>query len=186
MKIAVTGHTKGIGLAVSTLLRSQGHDVHGFSRHNGWDFTDKDTREEFIEVLDDDGYDCFINNAYPHKFYQSMEGFFQVDLLNKAWLLWEKKEHKTIVVVSAYTSDSNKSYFHPYSIHKRALDDTCKQLRLTRDWPHIINIKPTYVNTQVISHLTNVDKSSPEEVAELVSWALTAKVKVMDLSFSAF
>ena len=94
MKIAITGHTSGIGAATMNLLKSQGHKVLGFSRHNGWDFTDKETRKEFIEELDDAKFDCFINNAYPHKFYQSMEGFFQVELLNKAWLLWEKKKDK--------------------------------------------------------------------------------------------
>lgn len=186
MKIAITGHTKGIGLATSTLLRSQGHDVEGFSRHNGWDFTDKNTRDEFIDLLIEDDYDCFINNAYPHKFYQSMEGYFQVELLNQAWLAWEKKEDKKIICIGAATSDSNKNYFHPYTIHKKALDDTCRQLRSTRAWPHIINIKPTYVDTQVIGHLTNVKKSSPEEVAELISWSLNSKAKILDLMFSAY
>jgi NADP-dependent 3-hydroxy acid dehydrogenase YdfG len=186
MKIAITGDTKGIGLATATLLRSQGHDVVGFSRHNGWDLTDKTTREEFISTLDSGDYDCFINNAYPHKFYKSMEGYFQVELLNQAWLLWEKKENKMIVCIGAATSDSTKNYFHPYSIHKKALDDTCNQLRNIRECPHIINIKPTYVDTQVISHLTNVKKSTPNEVAELILWAMTRKVKITDLTFSSF
>lgn len=186
MKIAITGHTKGIGLATATLLRSKGHTVVGFSRATGWDLTDKATRKEFIETLDEDNYDCFINNAYPHKFYQSIEGYLQVDLLNQAWLLWEKKEDKMIICISAATADTTKNYFYPYSIHKKALDDTCNQLRTTREWPHIINIKPTYVDTQVISHLTNVKKSTPDDVAELVEWAMTNKVKISELTFSAF
>ena len=186
MKIALTGHTKGIGLATYKLLTTEGHEVVGFSRHNGWDFTDKETREEFIDLLDTDGYDCFINNAYPHKFYQSMEGFFQVELLNKAWLLWEKKKDKKIICISAAASDYIKNYFHPYNIHKKALDETCRQLRSTREWPHIINIKPTYVDTQVVSHLTKVNKSSTKEVAELISFSLNSKVKILDLVFSAY
>lgn len=186
MKIAITGHTKGIGLATATLLRSKGHEVVGFSRHNGWDFTDKETRNEFIELLNSDSYDCFINNAYPHKFYQSMEGFFQVELLNKAWLLWEKNPDKKIICIGAAAADSNKNYFHPYSMHKKALDDTCRQLRGTREWPHIINIKPSYVDTQVINHLNNVNKSTTNEVAELIAWVLENKVKILDLSFSAY
>lgn len=186
MKIAITGHTKGIGLATSTLLRKQGHEVIGFSRHNGWDFTDKTTRKEFIEELDDGKFDCFINNAYPYKFYQGMEGFLQVDLLNQVWLLWEKDPTKKIVVVGSQNSTTVKNYYHPFSIHKKAVDDTCNQLRNTRPWPHIINIKPTHVDTQVINHLTNVNKSKPEEVAELISWALNSPVKVLDLMFSAY
>ena len=113
-----------------------------------------------------------------------MDGFFQVELLNKAWLLWEKKEDKKIICIGAAAADNNKNYFHPYSIHKKALDDTCRQLRGTREWPHIINIKPSYVDTQVINHLNNVNKSSPQEVAELIAWALNSDVKILDLSFS--
>jgi NADP-dependent 3-hydroxy acid dehydrogenase YdfG len=185
MKIALTGHTKGIGKATLELLESQGHIVTGFSRHNGWDFTDHQTRADFIKELKNGQYDCFINNAYPHKYYQHMEGFFQVELLNEAWLLWEKDPTKKIVVIGSNNAENGKNYFHPFSIHKRALDETCKQLRNTRPWPHIINIKPSYVDTQVISHLTNVNKSDPNDVADLILFALTNPIKILDLSFSA-
>lgn len=184
MKIAITGHTSGIGQATASLLSRHGHEVVGFSRRNGWDFTKPELRDDLIEELKND-YDCFINNAYPHKYYQSMEGFFQVELLNRVWLLWEKKQDKKIVVVGS-DKESNKPYYHPFSVHKKAIDLTCQQLRNTRAWPHIINIKPTYVDTQVIKHLDNVVKTSPNQVAELILWALTNPVKIHDLSFSAF
>lgn len=185
MKIAITGHTSGIGLATANLMESLGHDVEGFSRHNGWDFTQPECRDDFITELKN-GYDCFVNNAYPHKHYQSMEGFFQVELLNRAWLLWEKMENKKIVVIGSSKADDLKSYYHPFSVHKKAIDLTCQQLRNTRAWPQIINIKPHYVDTQVIKHLNNVAKNTPEEVAELIAWALTSSVKVHDLSFSSY
>ena len=114
MKIAITGHTAGIGAATMKLLKEQGHDVHGFSRRNGWDFTDKQTRIEFVEELDDGKFDCFINNAYPYKHYQNMEGFLQVELLNQIWLLWEKDETKKIVVVGSHSAETVKNYYHPY------------------------------------------------------------------------
>jgi NADP-dependent 3-hydroxy acid dehydrogenase YdfG len=186
MKIAITGHTKGIGKATIDLLTSNGYEVIGFSRQNGWDFNDPSTRKDFISELKKGNYDCFINNAYPHKYYQNMEGFFQVELLNQAWLLWEKDSSKTIIVIGSNNADNGKNYFHPFSIHKRALDETCKQLRNTRSWPHIINIKPSYVDTQVISHLNNVSKSSPDQVAELILWTIANPVKIFDLSFGAF
>lgn len=186
MKIALTGHTKGIGQATYNLLTKQGHEVVGYSRHNGWDFTNSQCRVDFIKELKNEKFDCFINNAYPHKFYQNMEGFFQIELLNQAWLLWEKDVNKKIIVIGSYNADSAKGYFHPYNVHKKALNETCQQLRNTRAWPHIINIKPSYVDTQVISHLNNVTKSSPESVAELILWALNSPYKVYDLSFGAY
>ena len=110
MKIAITGHTAGIGLATLSLLKSQGHDVVGFSRHNGWDFTNKETRKGFIEELDEGNFDCFINNAYPYKHYQNMEGFLQVELLNQAWLLWEKNETKKIIIVGSNSAETVKHF----------------------------------------------------------------------------
>lgn len=185
MKIAITGHTSGIGKETFNLLLQHGHDVMGFSRDNGWDLTDKETRTKFIMELKND-YDCFINNAYPNKHYQSMEGFLQVELLNEAWLLWEKQKNKTIIVIGSNKADDLKSYYHPFSIHKKAIDLTCQQLRNTRPWPHIINIKPYYVDTPVIAHLTNVAKNSPADVANIILWTLTVPVKIHDLSFSSF
>ena len=35
MKVAITGHSKGIGAAISLELTSRGHEVFGFSRANG-------------------------------------------------------------------------------------------------------------------------------------------------------
>jgi NADP-dependent 3-hydroxy acid dehydrogenase YdfG len=186
MKIAITGHTAGIGLATTLLLKQQGHDVIGFSRRNGWDFTDKEIREKFIKILDESKFDCFINNAYPYKFYQNMEGFLQVELLNQAWLLWQNDATKKIVVVGSHSAETVKGYYHPYSVHKKAIDDTCKQLRNTRQWPQIINIKPSYVDTDVVKHIKQGEKSRPEDVAELISWALNNKVKILDLMFSAY
>lgn len=185
MKIALTGHSKGIGAAIKDLLESQGHEVSGFSRSNGWDITNQETRQELVAEIEHGGYDCFINNAYPHKFYQHMEGFAQVELLNEMWLKWEKQD-KVIIVIGSYLAESTvKNYYYPYGIHKRALEDTCKQLRNTRNLPHIINIKPNYVDTQLTKHLPNVDKCTPNQVAEIVAFALTHKLRIHEIQFSS-
>lgn len=186
MKYAITGHTAGIGLATVLLLKDQGHEVLGFSRRNGWDFTDSETRTKFIKELELNNFDCFINNAYPYSNYQTMQGFLQVELLNQAWLLWQNDTTKKIIVVGSHSAETVKNYYHPYSVHKKAIDDTCKQLRNTKPWPHIINIKPSYVDTLPVKNIHPGEKSKPKEVAELISWALNSKVKILDLMFSAY
>jgi nucleoside-diphosphate-sugar epimerase len=60
MKIAITGHTKGIGLALATAFKDNGHEVIGFSRSNGYDI--ETTIPAIIEQAR--GVDVFINNAY--------------------------------------------------------------------------------------------------------------------------
>ena len=62
MKIAITGHTKGIGKACADVFSE--HEVIGFSRSNGFDI-------QAIEPILDSSNDCdvFINNAsvsYTH------------------------------------------------------------------------------------------------------------------------
>ena len=58
MKIALTGHTKGIGLATKELLEADGHEVVGFSRTNG--FNVMRPKNIVKNALD---CDVFINNA---------------------------------------------------------------------------------------------------------------------------
>jgi hypothetical protein len=185
MRIALTGHSKGIGAEISHQLELLGHTVVGFSRSNGWDITNQETRQELVAEIEHGDYDCFINNAYPHKFYQHMEGFAQVELLNEVWLKWEKQD-KVIVVLGSYLAESTvKNYYYPLGVHKRALNDTCLQLRNTRALPHIINVKPNYVDTQLTKHLPNVDKMSTIDVAEMVVFALTHKLRIHEIQFSS-
>ena len=58
MKIAITGHSKGIGKACFDVL-SKDHEVIGFSRSNG--FNINQPRKIFIASIN---CDVFINNAY--------------------------------------------------------------------------------------------------------------------------
>ena len=83
MKIAITGHTKGIGKACHDLL-SEDHEVTGFSRSNGYDINDPESI--FSSAKDSD---VFINNAYSGTaqsalfdiFFQDWENCHILDLL---------------------------------------------------------------------------------------------------------
>ena len=60
MKVAITGHTKGIGRAIADLYYTD--EVVGFSRSNGYDIS----VEESISRIITESLECdiFVNNAY--------------------------------------------------------------------------------------------------------------------------
>jgi len=62
-KIAVTGHTSGLGKSFFDLLSTQGHEVVGYSKSNGHDLRDYSIVSKIIEEIQ--GFDLFINNAKP-------------------------------------------------------------------------------------------------------------------------
>jgi len=62
-KIAVTGHTSGLGKSFFDLLSSQGHQVVGYSRSNNHDLRDYSVISKILDEVQ--GFDLFINNAKP-------------------------------------------------------------------------------------------------------------------------
>ena len=59
MKIAITGHSRGIGKACFDLFSAE-HECVGFSRSNGYDIS-----KGIINIIDQSlECDVFINNAY--------------------------------------------------------------------------------------------------------------------------
>ena len=58
MKIAITGHTAGIGKAIAESCEAAGHEVVGFSRTTGYHLF-KDLE---LVVADAEDCDVFINN----------------------------------------------------------------------------------------------------------------------------
>ena len=79
MKIAITGHTSGIGKALTKLCDHKKIEWSGFSRSNNFDITSKSFQTLLPEVVED--CDVFINNAY--------DKFTQVDLLYGLWKHWK-------------------------------------------------------------------------------------------------
>ena len=60
MRIAITGHTKGLGLAIYNHFVAHGHTVLGFSRSNGYSLPEK--YAEVVEAVKTCDY--FFNNAH--------------------------------------------------------------------------------------------------------------------------
>jgi len=94
MRIAVTGHTSGIGEAVYDMcdLTLDGfNDVRGYSKSNGWNIAEEDGDKIIQELIDFDP-DVLINNAYYPK--------IQTKILTTLFEEWKGKP-KTIVNVGS-------------------------------------------------------------------------------------
>ena len=169
MKIAVTGHTSGIGKSIYELLIKQGHDVTGFSRQTGFDLLElkhdkpnKQKMAKFIKSIKD--YDIFINNACYE--------FMQVEILYELFEVWRKVD-KTIINIGSVSGDKSKGEPHEYQIHKVALDKACQQLE-TMGKCKVVNIRPGWVDTPAIAEFKKyigigIRPLEPDYIAEVVS-----------------
>jgi NADP-dependent 3-hydroxy acid dehydrogenase YdfG len=76
-KIAITGHTSGIGKGLYDYFVNLGYNVNGFSLDNGFDISNHENIDRIIELTRD--CDLFFNNAYS--------GYSQVELAR----LWQQQ-----------------------------------------------------------------------------------------------
>lgn len=171
MKVAVTGHTRGIGQAVANLLQENNCDVLGFSRSNGYNITAQQT--EIVSAATE--CDVFINNAYC-----DLDILAQTNLFKKMFEQWRYLD-KTIVNINSRAHYGNAS--KPYARGKKVLhheafmainhlDRKCK----------IINISPGYVSTDRVKSITEYNMLSVEEIAYYIKWAIDQPVEIGELS----
>lgn len=152
MKVAITGHTSGIGKALADVFP----EYIGFSRSNGYDINDAVTRRQILTESRD--CDIFINNAHSK--------WAQTELLSLFWNEW-KDQQKIIVCIGSNTTEYNQIGGREYTLHKLALEESCKQLRLANKPCKVILIKPAYVDTPRVSDIV-APKIDPVELANCV------------------
>jgi short-subunit dehydrogenase involved in D-alanine esterification of teichoic acids len=137
MKIAITGHSAGIGQALSKIFESQGHEVVGLSRRNGYNIRSIPKVAGMIEPCD-----VFINNAQV--------GFAQTELLWEIWNRWQGQQ-KTIINISTQMTECDIApdpKWDEYIVQKKALELAHKQCQQRREQPQMILIQPGGVATQ--------------------------------------
>jgi NADP-dependent 3-hydroxy acid dehydrogenase YdfG len=160
MKIAITGHTKGIGRAIADLYYTD--EVVGFSRSNGYDISTAESISSIVaESLD---CDIFVNNAY--------HDFAQCQLLEEIFKHWKDDPSKTIVnIISRARYGLSKAKF--YSQTKMELYSKAKSYMFSNKRCRIININPGYVKTDMVAHVpSNVKMLTPEQAANIIKWCL--------------
>jgi NAD(P)-dependent dehydrogenase (short-subunit alcohol dehydrogenase family) len=169
MKIAVTGHTQGIGQSLSRVYQQHGHKVVGFSRSNGFDITDPTARQKIVQASQD--CDVFINNAHS-----SPGDFAQTDLLFELWAAWEG-QHKTIVNISSSMvmrwQQTPAGSAIAARASKLALENAAEQLWNRNAWPFVSVVAPCLTDTPrhqtpLSNFYNSTNKVNPDHFAELV------------------
>ena len=155
-RIAITGHSAGIGQALATVYESQGHDIVGLSRRNGHNIRSIPKICAIIEPCD-----IFINNAQA--------GFAQTELLFAVYKLWQGKENKKIINISTMMTLEPISCLPgiemiEYHNQKLALEQAHKQLLHLHSWPKLCLVKPGAIATQP-------GQPTPRPFAEVNAWA---------------
>jgi len=180
MKFAITGHTSGIGKAISELCHVKGYQWIGFSRGTGYDIV-----EDYDKIVNESSdCDVFINNAYYE--------YAQVDLLYRMWNRW-KDQRKQIVCISSVAGDIRYNDTMPYSVHKAALDHACEQLqsastialKSASEKCKVINIKPGYVDTPWHTGNNSINKIDPQYLANTILWCVEQPVHIQTMRMSA-
>jgi NAD(P)-dependent dehydrogenase (short-subunit alcohol dehydrogenase family) len=162
VKVAITGHTSGIGLAIADAFRARGDEVVGLSRTTGYDLV-RD-REKIVEAVS--RCDLFVNNRHQPN------DDAQIRLLFAVAQKW-KGQDKTIVNLGSCAQGSSlPGQPNPDSVYKHALDAACQQLFNRQDQrPRVVNIRPGWVDTESVKG-REAAKLSPRDVAEVVMWVV--------------
>jgi len=160
MKIAITGHTAGIGKAFADRLSASGHDIIGLSKREGNNIRVIPKITSMIEPCD-----FWINNA--------QSGYAQTELLYKVWECWRNVPGKMIWVISTTLTMIHKIPTIPgiseislaeYKNQKRALEDAFYQLKSQPGSPQMVLIRPGRIATQP-------GQIPDQHGADVVKWA---------------
>lgn len=166
MKVAITGHTRGIGLGIKNYFESKGYEVLGFSKSAGFDISNAIVREKVVKLSQD--CNIFVNNVYT-------SDNSQFSMLKKIHKLWEGQD-KTIINISTRFTNKNELY----NIHKRQMDEFCQEHTFHK--PFILNLKPGSVDTDRMKNI-ECPKLTIEEVVTMLDWALTQPIKICSVTF---
>jgi NADP-dependent 3-hydroxy acid dehydrogenase YdfG len=156
MKIAITGHTAGIGKALAEEYILDGDDVVGLSRREGNNIRVIPKIADKIEPCD-----VFINNAQA--------GYAQTELLFEMARRWQGTKKHIIVISTTMTQDPTSVLpgldMDEYRVQKVALEEAVRQIRSRR-----LGIKITIIRPGNIA--TSSDKTVPP-AADVNNWART-------------
>lgn len=162
MKIAITGHKRGIGQAFAEQLLSRGHKIVGISRSDGENIRRISHTASIIEPCD-----LFINNA--------ISMYAQTELLFEVWHRWQHSEETHYIWnistrVCEWENDQQINGLTmresmEYRNQKMALELAHHQLNFQPSNIKMELIRPGSVNTQTFSDPNSISaKAYVEQV----------------------
>ena len=135
MKIAITGHTSGIGKALAFQYKSRGHTIIGLSKREGNDIRNIPKIADQIEPCD-----MFINNA--------QQNYAQTELLFEMHRRWKDQVGKEIITISTMCAVTGPPPgLIDYYSQKIALEHATLELAKSSLWPKQLIIRPGEVKT---------------------------------------
>jgi hypothetical protein len=160
MKVAITGHTNGIGYGLYNFFNP---NVKGFSRANGYDINSFNDRSKIIAESAD--CDIFINNAHSN--------FGQMYMLLDLFRNWKNLD-KTIINIGSRITEinlpDNRHDLLNYQAEKIILKQMSNQLQGYKC--KVIYKSFGYVGTDTIKskypHFTTNDYISVEEAVKII------------------
>jgi short-subunit dehydrogenase len=181
MKVAITGHSEGIGNALLTLINHKTNNAHsamGFSRLNGYDLQNVADRGRALNHAVEAGCTVFVNNAYQ-------PGGMQIEMFDHLIKAWNHHPDKTIVNVisrAVYTGSPENPEYATWKreLSKRAQDANFRSHLSCR----VINVYPGLTDTGSVK-MINRAKMTAEQVAEQIWWAIQSPVHIQEMVFGA-
>ena len=148
MKIAITGHRRGIGKAFAEQLSARGHEIIGISRSDGENIRRTVHTASLIEPCD-----LLINNAISF--------YAQTELLFEVWHRWKDsdKDHYIWNISTVLCLEENDIYLNgltmresmQYRNQKMALELAHRQLNAQKSNTQMTLLRPGSIKTQTFS-----------------------------------
>ena len=164
MRIAITGHKRGIGKAFADRLASRGHEIVGISRSTGENIRRTVHTASIIEPCD-----MLINNAISF--------YAQTELLFEVWHRWQHSEQEhhiwnisTRVCLSTEDKQLNGLTMRQtmeYRNQKMALELAHKQLNAQQSNTQMTLLRPGSIKTQTFSDPNGI--TAEEYVSSVLS-----------------
>jgi NAD(P)-dependent dehydrogenase (short-subunit alcohol dehydrogenase family) len=178
-RIAVIGHTKGIGKAICDLYKKKKYEVIGMSRSNGHDIIHD--QEKIIENIQ--GCDLVVLNAHADR--------GQLNLLKRIYGLYAFDKMKVAVITSTSGLDEEPDYsqfqiwdkfkYVQYCEIKKELIEYIEELQqeLISKPLSVYDVCPDVVDTDMIKGLwQDLPKLSAHEVADAVRYCFESTYNV--------